>query len=251
MYAGFFWKDKAHLLRQIKRHSGVYSIKLPLTDEEIWKDIIVDDTIGTFSELFPRRYVLPVDLDQIRVPNARDNTSNDISDVYELPLLYPLNSGSCIFSIEKILPYRDMRYEAVTHAYQTIESFQALAVAQGVANLSSVMEPPMKFFFMGGRRFRLTNGSYYRNRVVIYINMMYNEELFDLQMSRRRSFAALAELDFRRDIYANTKYWNQLRTAAGEYELNTAIWESAEQQREDLLEYWRENFHFNHSILIV
>ena len=86
----------------------------PLSDEEIYNDIFYDMTVGTFSNYYPREYVLPADLSKLRVKTATESTSSDISDIYELPNLFPLTLGNEILSIAKIVPFNDMRYEATT-----------------------------------------------------------------------------------------------------------------------------------------
>ena len=250
-HQGFYFRDKAHLIKQIKQHSGVYSIRLPLTDEQIYNDIIVDDTLYTFSSFYPKVYVLPANLNQLRVPNARESTTDAVSDIYELPNLSPLTEGNSIHSIAKIIPFNSMGYESASYAYETIDAFQALAISQGIANLSSLIEPPMTYQFLGGRRFRLNNGTYYRAHVIIYLEMNYNKELYDIPPGLRISFAQLAELDFRRTIYNNLKYWNELRTAAAEYNLRIEDWQNAEDQRDELLDHWTETFHEERTSVIV
>ena len=251
MFNGFFFRDKAHLIKMIKMHCGIYSIKLPFSDKELFDDIIIGDTLDTFSNYYPRVFTFTCELNQLRVKNARNSTSSDYSDVYEFPNIEAFDGSSHILGIQKITPYNDLRYEATVQSYETIESFQALAVAQGIANLSSVMEAPMYFEYLGGRRFRVTNGTYYKNRVVIYINMSYNEELFDIPPGYRNSFSALAELDIRRNIFNNLKYWEELNTAVGSYRLRVEDFQNAEDQRNELLDQWNESHHLEAGSIIV
>lgn len=248
---GFYFRDKAHLIKMIKQHAGVYSIKLPLTDEEIFQDIIVDDTLMTYSSYYPKEYVLPANLNQLRVPNARESTTDAVSDIYELPNLYPLTEGATIMGIAKIVPFNAMGYESATYAYETIDAFQALAISQGIANLSSMIEPPLLYEYTGGRRFRLNNGTYYRSHVIIYVEMSYSPELFDIPSAKRIAFSQLAELDFRRTIYNNLKYWNELRSAAAEFNLRIDDWQDAESLRNDLLDSWNETFHMERTAVVV
>ena len=250
MFHGFNFRDKAHLIKMIKQHAGIYSIKLPISDEEIYQDIILGDTLNTFSEYYPKAYVFPCELNQLRVPNAPNSTSSDYSDIYEFPNIEALDCNK-ILGIRKIEPYNDLRYEATVQSYETIESFQALAVAQGVANLSSLMEAPMFYEYLGGRRFRVTNGTYYKNRVVITIDMTYNDELFDIPPRMRSSFAALAELDVRRTLYHNLKYWEELQTAAGSFRLRIDDFQDAENQRNELLDNWNESHHLESGSIII
>ena len=100
---GFYFRNKAHLIKLIKQHCGVYNINLPLTDKEIYEDIIRDDTLETFASFYPNVYVLPANLNQLRVPQARENTTESVSDIYELPNLAPLTEGNQIYSIAKVL----------------------------------------------------------------------------------------------------------------------------------------------------
>lgn len=240
---GFYFRNKAHLIKLIKQHCGVYNINLPLTDKEIYEDIIRDDTLETFASFYPNVYVLPANLNQLRVPQARENTTESVSDIYELPNLAPLTEGNQIYSIAKVLPFNDYGFECASYSYETIDSFQALAVAQGIANLQSLMEPPMFFEYLGGRRFRLTNGTYYRSHVIIYVEMSYNPELYDIPPGKRISFAELAEIDFKRTMYNNLKYWNDLKSAAAEFNLRVDDWSSADDDRRDWIQKQEETFH--------
>lgn len=243
MHAGFYFRDKAHLIKMLKQHAGVYNIRLPLTDQQIFDDIIMDDTMETFASFYPKIYVLPANLNQLRVPQARESTTEAVSDIYELPNLSPLTEGNHIYGIARIIPFNAMGYESATYAYESIDAFQALGIAQGIANLSSLIEPSMTFEYIGGRRFRLNNGTYYRDHVIVYVEMSYNPELYDIPPGMRVSFSALAELDFRRTMFNNLKYWNDLKSAAAEFNLRIDDWQNAEDKREELLEQWRESFH--------
>lgn len=246
-HAGFYFRDKAHLIKLLKQHAGVYSIHLPISDEQIYQDIIVDDTLETFSSYYPNIYVLPVNLNEIRVQQDRRITTDSVSDIYELPNLAPLTEGNHIYGIANIIPLNTYAMSSVSYAYETIESFQTLALSQGLADLSSLMEPSLSFMYLGGRRFRLNNATYYRSRVVIFVEMSYNPELYDIPPGKRIAFADLAELDFKRTIYSNLKYWNDLKSAAAEFNLRIDDWQSAEDDRADLLNNWNETFHLERS----
>ena len=113
------------------------------------------------------------------------------------------------------------------------------------------MEAPMFYEYLGGRRFRVTNGTYYKNRVVITIDMTYNDELFDIPPRMRSSFAALAELDVRRTLYNNLKYWEELQTAAGSFRLRIDDFQDAENQRNELLDNWNESHHLESGSIII
>jgi hypothetical protein len=230
------FRDKSHLMQLIRNHTGIYSIKLPLSLDELYDAVIKIDTIPTFSTYFPLVKKLPVDLNQIRVANDREAFASDVSDIYEIPEIFPKDSGRFIVGIEKITWFNDMRYQALQSTYETIESYQALAVAQGAANLASVIEPPFITEFIPPNRFRVSNGCYYKDRVVLHIECSYSPELFDLPETKRGAFYKLALLDVKRFLYANLRRWNTVRTAIAEMNLNIDDWQSAEADREQLLE---------------
>ena len=81
-----------------------------------------------------------------------------------------------------------MRYQSVPSAYETIESFQALAISQSVGDLASVMEPPFLPEFIPPNRFRVNNGTYYKDQVIIGVEVSYSTELYDIPMSLRQAF---------------------------------------------------------------
>ena len=239
------FRDKTTLMQLIRNHTGIYSIKLPLTLEELYDQVIKIDTIPTFSTYFPLIKQLPVDLNQIRVANDRESFSSDVSDIYEIPEIFPPESGRFIIGIEKITWFNDLRYQALQSTYETIESYQALAVAQGAANLASTIEPPFVTDFIPPNRFRVSNGCYYKDRVVLHIEVSYSPELFDLPETKRGAFYKLALLDVKRFLFNNLKYWNTVNTAVANMNLMIEDWQSAEADREQLLEKYDNEAFFD------
>lgn len=239
------FRDKTTLMQLIRNHTGIYSIKLPLTLEELYDQVIKIDTIPTFSTYFPLIKQLPVDLNQIRVSNDRESFSSDVSDIYEIPEIFPKESGRFIIGIEKITWFNDLRYQALQSTYETIESYQALAVAQGAANLASTIEPPFVTDFIPPNRFRVSNGCYYKDRVVLHIEVSYSPELFDLPETKRGAFYKLALLDVKRFLFNNLKYWNTVNTAVANMNLMIEDWQSAEADREQLLEKYDNEAFFD------
>ena len=43
------FKDKIHLMKQLKLRLGIYGLKLPMTDSEIYEEVILGSTLGEFS----------------------------------------------------------------------------------------------------------------------------------------------------------------------------------------------------------
>ena len=220
------FRDKAHILKLIKQHCGVYSIQLPVDDNCLYHDIIVDDTIPTFSTYYPRVLHVP-------------------ANIYQLPPIITDASDRFIVGIESIRPFNDLRYQSVPSAYETIESFQALAISQTVGDLASTMEPPFLTEFLPPNRFRVNNGTYYKDQVIIGVEVSYSTELYDIPMTLRQAFYKLALLDAKRYFWNQMKYWKDFQTSIASFNLQIDDWADAESKREELLEQWDQSFHLN------
>ena len=245
------WTDKAHLMRLVKKKCGIYNIRLPESYSDLYEDVVKDITLPTFSAYFPKIKLFPCDLNQLRIQGDREATSSDMSDIYEIPPLWPADSGRFIIGIEKITWFNDMRYQAINSTYETVESYQALAVAQGVANLASTMEPPYITEFIHPNRFRVSNGTYYKDRVVLHIEHSYSPELYDIPSGKRPAFFKLAFLDMKEYLYENLKLDENLRTAIAELKLGIESWADAATQRDELLSSWDDKDVINSRIACV
>lgn len=233
------WRgNKSVLMKQIKNRCGIYSIKLPLTEDELYEEVIKLDTVPTFSTYFPLIKKIPVDLNQIRIKDDRESSCSDLSDVYQIPKIFDDASGRFYIGIEKITWFNDMRYQAINSTYETIESYQALAIAQGVANLASLMEPAFTVIFIPPDRFQVQNGTYYKDRVVLHVECSYSPELFDIPIAKQNAFFKLALLDVKMFLYNNLKYYMEQQTAIANLNLMIQDWSDAEGKREELLNNW-------------
>ena len=241
MAAGFMWQgSKTRLMHLIKNKCGIYSIKLPLSDEELFQETIALNTVPTFSTMFPLVKKIPVDLNQIRIKDDRESSCSDLSDVYRIPKLFSDDSGRFYVGIEKVTWFNDMRYQAINSTYETIESYQALAIAQGVANLASTMEPAFTVIFIPPDRFTVQNGTYYKDRVVLHVECSYSPELFDIPPGKQVAFSKLATLDVQEFLYNNLKYFLEQETAIARLSLKIDDWAEAASKREELLSAWQQ-----------
>ena len=131
-----------------------------------------------------------------------------------------------------------MRYQALSSTYETIESYQALAVAQGAANLASIIEPPVITEFIEPNRFRLSTGYYYRDRVILTLEISYSAEAFDIPRKYRKAFSKLALLDTQIFLYETLKFEENTPTAFADMQIFVNRWEGASNERQELLNKW-------------
>lgn len=237
------FRDKSHLLKRLKMSLGIYSIKLPISDDELFEDVVVDTTIPVFSTYVPYKYSMIADLNELRISDRYSvDDSSLISNVYQIPDIFKKQK---ILGLYNIRPYIEFNGMMMTSSYETIDSYQVLATGQGLANLSDAMVPPQTFQFIEPNRFQIFNQVLYNNKVYLDILYTHSPELFTIPTTARESFYKLCLLDTKAYLYNALKYWNPSPTAYGQLDLKIDAWENAESDRNDLLNQWDESYHLD------
>lgn len=248
------FRDKSHLMKEIRKKCGFYAIKLPMDVDELYKEVIVDETIPTFSTCFPLIKEVPVDLNAIRLPYDRDSRNTSMPDIYEIPPIFPADSNRRIVGIQSIKWLDSVRYQGLTSSFENVPALSSyfplvkeLGIAQGAANLASVIEPPQVEEFIEPNRFRLANGNYYRDRVVLILETTYSDSLFDVPVNLRGAFFKLALLQTKSFLYENLRRIDG--TEAVNLRLNLGIdrWENAEEQADELVKKWKNTDRYLYS----
>lgn len=238
------YRNKSHLLKLIKMRLGIYSIKLPVTDQELFQDVIVDTTLPVFSIYVPYKWHLLADLDEMRVNDRYgSDDASLISNVYQIPDLFPPEMP-CL-GIDAMHPHTEYNGMMMTGSYETIESYQTLAIGQTLANLSSTMVPPQTYEFIPPNRFRLYNQILYNNKVDLDLIYVHSPELHTIPETARQSFVKLALLDTKIYVYNTLKYYANMQTAIGQLDLKIDDWSNAESERSDLLSQWDDTYHLD------
>ena len=237
------FRDKSHLLTRLKQRLGIYSIKLPVDDVQLYKDVILDNTLPVFNDYFPYRRTMIADLNELRVVDRyTPDDSALISNEYQIPNLFPYQNIMYMIGIAPYIEYNGMM---MTSSYETIDSYQVLATGQTLANLASTMIPPQTWQFEPPNRFRIFNQVLYNNKVWLEIAWEHSPELFTIPLDLREAFFKLAYLDMKIYLWSNLKYWSQMQTAIGTLDLKIDNYEGAEGDRDTLLEQWDDNYHLD------
>ena len=237
------FRDKSHLMKRIKMALGIYSIKLPVSELDLFKDVVQDTTIPVFSTYCPFRKSIIGDLNEMRINDRyKADDSSLISNEYQIPSLFP--QQQCI-GLNNIRPYIEYNGMMMTASYETIESYETLATGQALADLASTMIPPQTFEFVPPNTFRIYNQVLYNNKVWLDLLYTHSPELNTIPLSARESFFKLALLDTKVYLWNNMKYYKNMETAIGHLDLSIDSWENAESERNDLLSNWDENYHLD------
>ena len=222
---------------------GIYSIKLPVSELDLFKDVVQDTTIPVFSTYCPFRKSIIGDLNEMRINDRyKADDSSLISNEYQLPSLFP--QQQCI-GLNNIRPYIEYNGMMMTASYETIESYETLATGQALADLASTMIPPQTFEFVPPNTFRIYNQVLYNNKVWLDLLYTHSPELNTIPLSARESFFKLALLDMKIFIYNNLRQYMNIETAHGKVDLKIDEWSGAEGDKASMLEKWDDTYHFD------
>lgn len=247
------FKNKSQLMKQLKMDLGIYSIKLPLSDKDLYEYVICNKTLPVYSIYNPWQYAITVDLDRLEVADGRDKLkSTTMCRLFTLPkIIDNKNNDIRIIRVRDITPTRYINgIEDVTN-YTTIEAFQGLAMTQALADLTSCMMPGLIFTFVPPNKVRIDNLVTFDNVVDMVIDLTHSPELYTLEEDDKISFYELALLDMKIFIYNQLKYYKSIQTALGTVDLMIDDWQSAESDRKELLSRWDDTYHLDMPFLYI
>ena len=102
------FRDRNHLMKLLKQDLGVYSIKLPVSDKELFEDVIRDKTLMVFGIYSPRRYLFRGKLSEMKTPLITTSSETGIiSDPSAYIFKFPSEvlGETPIISIDTITPF--------------------------------------------------------------------------------------------------------------------------------------------------
>lgn len=238
--------DKNHLIRMMKGDLGIYSVPLPISDEELYQLIIIDKTLPVFSEYAPYIEKIIMDIQTDAVPDREDpvNIDGDSSTINTLLRIPPIKTNR-IIGVASVKPHNRLSNLSMSSSFETLESYQDLAQAQSLADLASAMIPPMTFEYKPPDKIRLYNNHTYTSKLEVEVKYEHHPELFTIPDGQRGSFYDLALLDAKDWLYQNMKQYNEFETAYGHISLKIDDWADAKGERRDLLERWDESYHMD------
>lgn len=240
------FRDKNHLMRIIKTTLGIYSVPIPVSDEDFYNLVIVDNTLPTFSVISPFIEKIMMDVARDAVPDYEDpvlldGNASPINNLCRIPKIRQEE----IITVMSVTPYNALANLSMSSSFETLESYQDLAQAQELANLASAMIPPKTFEFVPPDKIRLYNNHTYNSKILVEIGYMHSPELFTIPITQRDSFFDLALLDAKLFLYNTLKHYSEIETAYGRVNLKIDDWNGAEGERKELLERWADTYHLD------
>jgi len=232
-------------ISHIKMQLGLYNITLPFKDditgqptptENIIQNILTAVTIPVYSEFVPwiREGTIPVN--QLKVVDKANG-------VYMLPAFLTITPVKYVSSVG--LPYHNNRgtYGDISPAYGISRSIQGVLTSQAYMMVAGQMRSEPTFDYLGNNQIRLYG--YPKTQLTFRVACEHDPNGESIEDSCYDSFMELAILDVKQFLYNTLKHYNEIPTAFGNINLKIDDYQSAESDRNSLLDSWRDRFHLD------
>ena len=230
-------------ISQLKMMLGLYAITLPFKDEDTNKPIPVENvihdvlttmTIPIFSDYVPWMRECEIGITKLKVVDER-------LGIYMLPAELTLTPIKYVADVR--MPYMNNRgsYGDISPAYGISRSVQGVATSQAYMMLAGQMRAEPTFEYLGENKVRLYGWP--KTILKFKVACEHEENGETILSSCYSSFMQLAKLDTKMMLYNSLKLYDGIPTAFGEIKLKTEDWQSAEADRDTLLEKWDDTFH--------
>lgn len=238
----------SELLTSLKMDLGIYGLRLPYENgDQALMDVINLKTIKTFSTFYPHVVTKSVDLTTELECLKEEYTES----IYRIP--------ENIFGDREIMYIRtiNMKSKLLGNGFisptfdGSIETYNMLMQTQANANLASVAAPPITFKFEKPNKLYLYNVATAYGMIDIEFGIEHSANLATIPMTAWDSFYELALLDVKRFLFNTLKHYTELQTAYGNINLRIDDWSSAESDRRDLIERWRDVYHLDTESLFI
>lgn len=225
--------------------NGLYSVVLPFKDqitgetiptENAIRDVLVMTTIPEYSEFVPWKRKGDIDISQLKVVDEKQG-------IYMLPAFLTLTPIKYVSDVS--MPYCNTRgtYGDISPVYGINRSVQGVASAMAYMMVAGQMRSEPTFDYLGNNKIRLFG--FPKTVLSFSVACDHSPNGETIPDSCYDSFLQLATLDLKVFLYNNLKYFEDMPTAFGSLKLKITSYESAESERNSLLDSWRETFHLD------
>ena len=231
-------------ISQIKMSLGLNGITLPFQDddgrpiptENVIHDVLKTVTIPTFSQFVPWKREAEIRIKDLKVIDKK-------RCIYELPEYLTWTPIQYVVTID--MPYQNTRgtWGDMAPAYGISRSAQGMLTAQAYMMTAGQMRAEPTFDYLGHNQIRLFGWP--NSSINIMVGARHLENGESIEEGCYDSFMELAELDVKKFLYNNLKLFDGIQSAFGTINLKIEEYQSADQDRNQLLERWRDSFHLD------
>lgn len=243
--------DMTSLLNKIERRLGLIPLAPHLPEEmkkEKWADIIMQDTIVTFSRYYPHRFPLVVDEFTCDKKTENGTTYYYIKDE--------------ILQGVKLLGLMDIDWTDHTANNNSLggtslgggyyypsfacpqATFESVLTLQMNADMSSLYNRGVYINFEYPNRFSLKglgNTNYDLSSFVIIL-LVEHCSLATISPTKMETFGALAQADIAKFLYMNLRYYDGFETAYVNIDLKLSELQDEANKRDDVINFIKESY---------
>lgn len=217
-----------NLISTLKRRLGIKYFNLPVTDED-YLEVILEDTLVTFSSYYPYYIDIPLDMDKDKVDEN----------------LFKINR-QFLADYMDIITVEDVHYAPTNMAYPFAYQqslYDYIDISAGM-NAEGMMNIPIPFEFRHPDKIKIEENLYgcYANGLSLRVGVTHHKSLATISVGLREAFIRLAEIDIRKFLYENLKHFDKVDTTFGQIDLSLDAWQSADDDRTALLNEWDETY---------
>lgn len=215
------------LLRYLKRNLGASHRPLPISDEDII-DVVLEETLLTFSNYFPYTYNITVNaFNQVPGKSGQfflEADGLEILGIQKVFTVYGNNSFIQGVGNSYVYPTDGMNNQLLT-------------------NLTSYTDVPTTFEFYPPNICEIYPKYNSSDTIMITLKCVHPDHLATIPLSLREQFYALALLDVKIALWNILKQYSGMSTAVGSIDLKIDDYEAATSERKDLLQLWDANYY--------
>ena len=223
--------DINRLMRKIDRHLGLSALQLEKFYPRI-QEVLMDDTLRTLAQFFPYEYRIKLNLSE---SVGAEYLTGDEYIYYITDKYLEANPNVDIISVRRVIGGGE--FEQWNAPLQTF-NIDAMILEGAASNIRSLLNISTKSFkFLPPNRILLkgfgSNETVYLECKLTYPNWGAVPESISIAAEQ------LAKLDVKIYLWNELKLYNKLESADGSIDMQIDEWANAENERQELLDSWR------------
>lgn len=229
----------SNTITRIKLQLGLIGISLPIENiDDTIITILNEVTIPTFSVFCPYKSSIYL--------NLADIEKLEKQSTYIKFLLPEFGERKVIYLFK--VSYNDVDPSGLSIYYgaplYTSSIYSSLITANASNNMMRPIIPTISHHFEAPRTVYLYN-AIASTSLKFDLGFEHDKTLASIPETCRDSFLKLAILDVKSNLYPTIKHYSEINTAIGTINLKLDDWQSAEDERKELLRDWEDNYHLD------
>jgi len=231
---------------------GLYNIGLPFKDpitgdntpvENVIRDVVTTSTLPIYSQFEPWIREDMSDLKTLKVVDRQNSLYMLPASITTTPVMYVIDVNVPMHGNRGMYSGLSYGNGFIAPMHGLYRGAQAVASSMAANMLMGQMRAEPTFDYIGENKIRLFG--FPRSRVMFRVACEHEPNGETIPDGCYDSFLELATLDVKIFLWNTLKLYDQIPTAFGNINLKIDEYQSADQERNALLERWRDTFHLD------